>query len=336
MIAAYLERAGKFSVQEIDVPEYGRDDVLVKICATGICGSDLHYFKEGRIKNNIVTEPLVLGHESAGEVVAVGSEVKHLALGDRVTIEPGIPCLECKHCLTGRYNLCDSVRFLGAPPHHGTFREYVSHKALFVHKLPDCASFDEGACVEPLAVGYHAVSRAAINPGERVLVTGSGPIGLLAMMFARIAGAQVTITDLDAYRLGVAEKMGADNILNVSTSEVPSNSFDCVIEATGVPGIYPSVIDALAKGGRIAVVGMSNEAPRVDLTALMRKEATIIAVYRYANCFQPVLRLLEAGRIDVNPLVSHRFDLRDIVSAFSLADDPSRDKMKIMVENSGA
>ena len=334
MIAAFLERAGKLSIKEVEKPEYGSDEALIKVRATGICGSDLHYFREGRIKNNIVTEPLVLGHESAGEVVAVGSDVTRIKPGDRVTLEPGVPCLKCEFCLTGRYNLCGEVKFLGAPPTHGTFREYVSHKALFVHKLPDCASFEEGACVEPLAVGYHAVATAVIRPGDRVLVTGAGPIGLLCMMFSRSAGADVTITDLDSYRLGVAEEMGADVTINVEDQEVPKNTYDCVLEATGNSGIYPSVIEAVRKSGRIAVVGMSNTAASVDLTALMRKEAALVTVYRYANCFQPVLRLLEAGKIDVKPIVSHRFPLEEIVAAFGLAGDPGRDKMKIIVDRS--
>lgn len=334
MIAAYLESAGVLSIRDVGQPQCGSDEALIRVAATGICGSDLHYFREGRIKDNIITEPLVLGHESAGEVVAVGSEVNHLRPGDRVTIEPGVPCLQCEFCLSGRYNLCDDVRFLGAPPTHGTFRELITHKALFVHKLPDCASFDEGACVEPLAVGFHASERAGIRPGDRVLVTGSGTIGLVCMLFARISGAQVTMADMDAYRLNIARQMGADDTINVTESALPSTAFDCIVEATGNPAIYPTVIDALAKGGRVAVVGMSNEAPSVDLTALMRKEAVIRTVYRYANCFQPVLRLLAAGKIDVNPIVSHRFPLNRIADAFELAGDPSRDKMKVMVNQS--
>jgi len=154
------------------------------------------------------------------------------------------------------------------------------------------------------------------------------------MLFARISGAQVTMADMDAYRLNIARQMGADDTINVTESALPSTAFDCIVEATGNPAIYPTVIDALAKGGRVAVVGMSNEAPSVDLTALMRKEAVIRTVYRYANCFQPVLRLLAAGKIDVNPIVSHRFPLNRIADAFELAGDPSRDKMKVMVNQS--
>lgn len=333
MIAAFLERAGKISVKEVDDPEYASDEALVKIYATGICGSDLHYFKEGRIKNNVVTEPLVLGHETAGEIVAVGSDVNHLSPGDRVTIEPGIPCRKCDLCLTGSYNLCGEVKFLGAPPTHGTFREYINHKGLFIHKLPDSATLEEGALVEPLAVGYNAVTKAAIRPGERVLVTGSGPIGLTCMLFCRIAGAEhITITDVDDYRLKMAESMGADVTVNVQRQRLPDNAYNCVIEATGSADVYPSIPEAVRKRGRIVVVGMSNTAPSVDLTAMMRKEAALYTVYRYANCFQPVLRLLEAGKIDVKNMVSHRFPLNDIAEAFRVADDPTQDKMKIVID----
>jgi L-iditol 2-dehydrogenase len=256
-------------------------------------------------------------------------------LGDRVTIEPGVPCLKCEYCLTGRYNLCNSVKFIGAPPHHGTFREYVNHKGLFVHKLPDSVSYEEGACVEPLAVGFHSVSRAGIRPGEKVLVTGAGPIGVLVMMFARLAGGEVTVSDVDDYRITVAGEMGADETINSGNHELPMNTYNCIIEATGNTKIYPSIIGALKKGGRLVIVGMSNTAPTVDMTALMRKEAEIITVYRYANCFHPVLRLLEKGRIDVKALVSHRFPLTGIADAFNFVDDPSQNKVKVMVSCSG-
>jgi L-iditol 2-dehydrogenase len=155
------------------------------------------------------------------------------------------------------------------------------------------------------------------------------------MMFARLAGGEVTVSDVDDYRIGVARDMGADEIINSGSCELPMNTYNCIIEATGNTSIYPSIIKALKKGGRLVVVGMSNTAPTVDLTALMRKEADIVTVYRYANCFHPVLRLLEKGRIDVKALVSHRFPLTGIADAFSFVEDPSQNKVKVIVNCSG-
>jgi L-iditol 2-dehydrogenase len=333
MIAAFLERPGHLSVKEVDKPEYGSCEALVQIRATGICGSDLHYFKEGKIGANVVEEPHILGHECAGEVVAVGAEVDHLKPGDRVTIEPGVPCCMCDLCLSGNYNLCNDVKFLGAPPNHGTFREFISHRGTFIHKLPDNISFVEGTFVEPLAVGYNAVTKAGLRPGAKVLITGAGPIGIACMLLCRIAGAgHVTITDINDYRLNLAARLGSNRTINVRELDTPSNEFDCAIEATGESEVYPTLVQAVKKKGRIVIVGMTNSVSCIDFTALMRKEVAIFTVYRYANFYRPVLKLMELGKIDVDCMVSHQFPLKAIMKAFKIADNPSENKMKIIVE----
>jgi L-iditol 2-dehydrogenase len=333
MKAAFLEKPGKLHIKEIDEPACGNDEVVVHIKATGVCGSDLHYFKEGRVGTNVVKSPHILGHESAGEIVEVGRNVSSLTVGDRVTIEPGVPCLRCGFCLSGRYNLCNDIHFLGAPPYYGTFREYVAHHALFVHKLPENVSFEEGAFVEPLAVGYNAMRKAAISPGESVLIIGAGTIGLSCLQMARIAGAGHTaISDIDEYRLGIAKKLGADEIIAIKKDTVEPLRYDCVIEATGIAESYAIAVEAIRKGGRIVVVGMSNTPANFDFTALLRKEAPLFTVYRYVNCYKPVLNLLEAEKINVGAMVSHVFSLDDIEKAFLTAENPSENKMKILVE----
>ncbi len=331
MKAAFLERPGKLLIKDVETPVPGDDEVLVHIKATGICGSDLHYYREGRVGTNVITGPHILGHECAGEIAETGKNVTGLKVGDAVTVEPGIPCLQCDLCLQGRYNLCNSVRFLGAPPNHGTFREYIAHKALFVHKLAPGVSFAEGAFVEPLAVGYNAIAKAGLKMGDSILIIGAGPIGIVSMLFALIAGAgEVVITDFDKYRLKIAESLGG-TVLDVSKAAPESNHFDCVIEAAGDPSAYPVIIDGVKKGGRLVIVGMSNNPIPVNFTALLRKEAVIYTIYRYVNFYQPVLRLFENGKIDVNGLISHTFTLDRIEEAFKTADDPKIDKMKIIV-----
>jgi L-iditol 2-dehydrogenase len=333
MKAAFLEKPGKLNIKEIEEPACGNDEVTVHIKATGVCGSDLHYFKEGRVGTNVVKGPHILGHESAGEIVEVGKNVLSLTVGDRVTIEPGVPCLRCGFCLSGRYNLCNDIHFLGAPPYHGTFREYVAHHSLFVHKLPENVSFQEGAFVEPLSVGYNAIKKAGVSPGESVLIIGAGTIGLSCLQMVKNAGAGFTaISDIDEYRLLIAKKLGADKAILAKKEKIEPLSYDCVIEATGAGESYAIAVEAIKKGGRIVVVGMSNTPASFDFMSLLRKEAPLFTVYRYANCYKPVLNLLEAEKINVGEMVSHVFSLDDIEKAFLTAEDPSENKMKILVE----
>lgn len=177
---------------DVKIPEPKSDEVLIRIKYTGICGSDLHYYREGCIGDNIIKAPHILGHESSGEVTEIGKNVTGLKIGDNIVIEPGIPCLSCELCRKGQYNLCDQVSFFGAPPFNGTFREYVTHKSLFTHKLPDGVDLKTGALVKPLAVGFNALSRMKFKPGQKVLITGSGPIGIMIMIISIAAGARVT------------------------------------------------------------------------------------------------------------------------------------------------
>jgi L-iditol 2-dehydrogenase len=333
MKAAFLDEPGRIRVREVPEPRFGADEVLVRIHSTGICGSDLHYFRYGRVGDNVITEPHILGHESSGVVEACGDEVTNLKPGDRVAVEPGVPCLKCHFCLSGRYNLCPSVQFLGAPPYPGTFREYVAHKALFTHKLPENVSCRDAAFAEPLAVGYNAAKKASLHPGDSVLITGAGAIGLSCLQMMRLSGSgHISIADRDRYRLELAKSLGADRCIVTTEEPVPAHEFDCVIEATGSPELIPAVVDAVKKGGRIVIVGMSNEPYVIDSMKLLRKEASMLTVYRYANFFLPVLRLLESGRISVDSMLSHVFSFPDIEQAFLTADDSGLNRLKIMVE----
>lgn len=200
MKAVFLTETRKLELRDIPIPEYKTDEVLIRIKETGLCGSDLHYYKYGKVGDHIVTEPHILGHESSGIVVETGAAVTNLKKGDRVSIEPGLPCLHCEHCLSGRYNLCESVKFFGVPPFQGTFREFVTHRADFTHKLPDNLDFTMGALVEPLSVSYHTIQRLKPKFGGSLLITGAGPIGISCMIMAGLAGiVDITITGIYRY-----------------------------------------------------------------------------------------------------------------------------------------
>ncbi len=204
MRASVLRGIDDVGLEERRVPSPGPREVLVQVTAVGVCGSDVHYFQHGRIGNHVVHEPLILGHEPSGRLVAVGAEVTRHEVGQRVSIEPGVPCLSCEQCLAGRYNLCPRMRFLATPPIDGAFCEYVAVHEAFAHAVPDHITDDAAAMLEPLSVGIWACRKGRVGPGDRVLVNGAGPIGLLAAQTALAFGAtEVVVADVNAHRLGL-------------------------------------------------------------------------------------------------------------------------------------
>src|SRR3954463_14050866 len=209
MKVAVLHAPGEIRIEERERPEPGPREVLVQITAVGVCGSDVHYYEHGRIGPFVVDAPLILGHESAGRVVELGPGATKHAVGDRVTLEPGVPCGRCRECRAGRYNLCADVRFFATPPIDGAFADFVAIHEDFAFALPDSISDEAGALMEPLSVGIWACQKANVSAGDRVLVTGAGPIGLLAAQCARAFGAtEIAVTDLNARRLSLAESTG--------------------------------------------------------------------------------------------------------------------------------
>ena len=214
-LAAVLHGVNDLRVEERPIPEPGPGDVLVGMRSVGICGSDVHYLTHGRIGSFVVEAPMILGHESAGVVEAVGPGVTSLTPGDRVALEPGVPCRACSACKAGCYNLCPDVRFFATPPIDGSMARYVVHPADFCYALPEHVSLDEGALLEPLSVGLHACRRGGVGPGSRVLVTGAGPVGLTALLMATAAGAaEVLVADVRPERLDLAASLGAAVILD--------------------------------------------------------------------------------------------------------------------------
>ncbi len=344
MKAAFLDKPGMITVREIPTPEYADDQVLIRIREIGLCGSDLHYFREGRIGDHVVRQPHILGHECYGEVAEVGRQVKELRPGDRVSVEPGVPCLSCEHCREGRYNLCAGIRFLGVPNHPGAFREYIAYDPRFVHRLPDSVSDTAGALAEPLAVGYNAVQKCRVAPGSAVLVLGAGAIGLSCLKMARIAGAAtVIVADPLEHRLEAAGRIGADCGINPRREDLigrvrevtGGRMCDCSIEASGSAAAVRQAILALKKGGRAALVGMGLGEVEVPHLDILRREAVIAGVYRYRNQYRPVIELLRTHPLRVEDWVSHRYPLERLQEAMEAAGDPQVRKLKIMIQAGG-
>src|SRR5205807_9437082 len=215
--AAVLYAPHDMRIEERPVPRSGPREVLIEIKAVGVCGSDVHYYEHGRIGTYVVRQPLILGHESSGVIVDVGEGVSRERIGQRVAIEPGVPDGVCRQCRIGHYNLCPNVRFFGTPPIDGAFTNYVTIPESFAYTLPDQMSDEEGALIEPLSVGLWACRKAQLQGADRLLVTGAGPVGLLAMKVALALGAtQITMTDVSPQRLEMARKLGATRTVNVA------------------------------------------------------------------------------------------------------------------------
>ncbi|KAL9265669.1 Sorbitol dehydrogenase-like protein [Drosera capensis] len=333
-MAAWLMGLNTLKIQPFKLPPLGPHDVRVSMKAVGICGSDVHYLKTLRCADFIVKEPMVIGHECAGVIEEVGSEVKALVRGDRVALEPGISCWRCDHCKGGRYNLCPEMKFFATPPVHGSLANQVVHPADLCFKLPDNVSLEEGAMCEPLSVGVHACRRADVGPETRVLVMGAGPIGLVTMLAARAFGApRIVIVDVDDYRLSVAKKLGADEIVKVSTSleDIPEevthihqamgSDVDVTFDCAGFNKTMSTALKATRAGGKVCLIGMGHGEMTVPLTPAAAREVDVIGVFRYKNTWPLCLEFISSGKIDVKPLITHRygFSQSEVEEAFEIS-----------------
>jgi len=333
--AAVLHGVGDLRIEEVPVPEPGSKEVLVEVRAVGVCGSDVHYYDHGRIGAHVVAAPLILGHEAAGVVVAQGPDATRHQVGQRVALEPGVPCGRCRQCRAGRYNLCPDVRFFATPPIHGAFCTYLTTHEDFAFPLPDTVSDDAGALIEPLSVGVWACRKARLAAGEHVLVTGAGPIGLLAMQAALALGAtQVTITDVNPSRLKLARQTGATRTIDLRSQPLSEAGVeaDVLLECSGHPAALADGIRALAPAGVAVAVGMSpGEEATIPLAVLQNRELTLTGTFRYANTYPTAIGLVAAGRVDLEAIVSGHYALDEAEQALQAGkDDPQSVKAVVV------
>ncbi len=321
------------------MPTPGPGQVLVRLRTVGICGSDVHYFVDGRIGDALVDYPYVLGHEAAGDVVALGPGVEALAPGQRVALEPALSCGHCPICLAGRPNCCPAVRFLGSPPVPGVYAEYHVFAAHQCVPLPDNVSLEAAAALEPMAVGVHAVNLGQVRPGDRVAIMGCGPIGIVTLMAARAAGATfVAMTDPIPSRRAHAERFGADLVLDPTAVEAPAaiqavaGAIDIAFEAAGVQAAIDDATLAVRPGGTAVLIGI----PAVDRIALWahplrRKELTLIMARRANFTLEPCLRLMAKGLIDPERIVTHRYTLAQLAEGMELVHAYADGVLKAMI-----
>lgn len=347
MPAAVLHGIKDLRVDQVAAPGApAPGEVQIQIGKVGICGSDVHYWEHGRIGDFIVKEPMILGHECAGTVVAVGQGVTNLKAGDRVAIEPGVPRLSTPashfYMKRGQYNLCPDIFFFATPPDHGSFCTFVNHKADFCFKLPDNVSLEEGAMIEPLSTGIYAARVAPVKMGDTVVITGAGPIGLMNLLAARAAGAaNVIISDMVQSRLDVAVHIGATQTINGGAAELKAaaqeltegRGADVGIECAGHPSALSANIGAVRAGAVIVLIGMlAGDSAPVDINDLIVREITLRPIFRYNNTFPTGVDLLASGKVDVKPLISKRFELSEVPQAFEYVVENRETCVKAIVD----
>ena len=292
----------------------------------------------------VVEKDHILGHESAGVILAVHPSVTTLEVGDRVAIEPGTICHQCEPCLTGRYNGCEKMEFLSTPPFPGLLRRYVNHPAMWCHKI-GAMSFAEGALLEPLSVALAGLERANVRLGDSVLICGAGPIGLMTLLCCRAAGAEpIVITDLDQGRLDFSRKfvpsvrtlkvqlgVGAQDVAKQVVSAMDGIEPSVAIECTGVGSSIVSAVWAVKFAGTVFVIGVGENEVALPLMRVLTREVDLRFQHRYANTWPRAIRLVNGGVINVKPLVTHRFAIEDAVEAFHVAANPKTGAIKVQI-----
>ncbi len=337
MKVAVIEGIGKMGYIERPIPTPKANEVLVKLEYVGICGSDMHYYETGAIGAYVVEPPFVLGHEPGGVVVAVGEDVKHLQVGDRVALEPGKTCGHCEFCKTGRYNLCPDVVFFATPPVDGVFQEYVAHEADLCFKLPENVSTLEGALIEPLAVGFHAANQGGAHAGQTAVVMGAGCIGLVSMMALKAEGvSKVYVVDIMQKRLDKALELGADGVINGKDEDAVqailrlTNGAGCdlAIETAGTDITTRQCIHMTKKGAAIVLVGYSKSGEvTLPMSLALDKELTFKTVFRYRHIYPMAIEAVAAGKVNLKGIVTDIFDFDNIQEAM---DKSVQDKANIV------
>ncbi|MBE6980902.1 MAG: NAD(P)-dependent alcohol dehydrogenase [Ruminococcaceae bacterium] len=337
MKVAVMEGIGKMGYIQRPIPTPKANEALVKLEYVGICGSDMHYYETGAIGDYVVEPPFVLGHEPGGVVVAVGEDVKHLKVGDRVALEPGKTCGHCEFCKTGRYNLCPDVIFFATPPVDGVFQEYVAHEADLCFKLPENVSTLEGALIEPLAVGFHAANQGGAHAGQTAVVMGAGCIGLVSMMALKAEGvSKVYVVDIMQKRLDKALELGADGVINSKDQDVVkaimelTNGAGCdlAIETAGTEITTRQCIHMTKKGATIVLVGYSKSGEMtLPLSLALDKELTFKTIFRYRHIYPMAIEAVAAGKVNLKGIVTDLFDFDNIQEAM---DKSVQDKANIV------
>jgi L-iditol 2-dehydrogenase len=334
MRVSVLSGPSTIEMQERPVPTPGPDELLVRVGSVGVCGSDVHYYKHGRIADMVVRGPLVLGHEVGGRITAVGSDVPHDRVGERVALEPQRPCRRCRYCKTGQLNLCPNMEFFATPPIDGAFSEYVVVPADFAHPVPGSLSDAAVGLLEPLSVGIWANQKAGTTAGSRVFITGGGPIGALAGMAARAMGAtDIVVSDpVASRRQRVSELVGATAVDPTDGSFDPATlEADVFLECAGPTPALLAGIKAVRPGGTMVLVGNGEDQVTLPIREIQNREVVLTGVFRYVGTWPRAIGLAANGQVDLDALVTARFPLEEVEAALTSDDDPMSMKSVVVV-----
>lgn len=344
--AVVLVKKGLIRMETRQVPQiHDPHYVKVQIKATGICGSDVHYYTHGSIGNFVVKEPMVLGHESSGVVVEIGDAVSAVKVGDRVAVEPGIPSRYSRETMAGKYNLCPHMAFAATPPYDGTLVKYFLVPEDFVYKLADHVSFEEGAIAEPLAVAVHANRLAGTGFGQAALVLGAGPVGLLTGATARAFGAtDVVFVDIFESKLERAKQFGATHTIlwdpaldeaglaHKITKMLAGGHPNVVFECSGAEKCIRAAAKACGPAGTVVQVGMGKDDVSFPITELSVKEATLKGSFRYAEGdYDDAVKLLSTGQVNAKPLITKVFPFSEAVDAYKYNVEHAKDIAKTII-----
>lgn len=328
MTASVLRGVGDLTLEERPVPTPASDEVLIRVHSVGVCGSDVHYFKHGRIGPYIVESPLILGHELSGEIVAVGADVDESRIGQRVAVEPQRPCRVCEFCREGAYNLCPKMEFYATPPIDGAFCEYVLIQDDFAYDVPDSISDHAAALMEPLSVGIAAAQKGGVKVGDTVLIAGGGPIGIITGQVARAFGAvDVVVADINPARRQLAAGYGlrvVDPAVE-STEDLRANVF---IDASGATPAILNGIRSTRPGGTVVLVGSADEFP-LSVPEVAMRELNVTGTFRYTNTWPIARALLASGQVELDSLVTHEYGIEQVEEA--LGGEGAVDSLKRIV-----
>ncbi|KAH8168537.1 alcohol dehydrogenase groES-like domain-containing protein [Sarocladium implicatum] len=346
-----LQVTADHQLKAVNAPVYAprAGEVLLHIKATGVCGSDVHFWKTGCIGSLVFEGDCIIGHEAAGVVIRCGEGVTDLKPGDRVAVEPGVPCNNCFLCLDGKYNLCEDVQFAGVYPYAGTLQRFKAHPAKWLHKLPDSVSFAEGALLEPLSVVLHAIRQAHITLGTPVMVCGAGPIGLLALSAARASGAHpLVIADIEPTRLAFAKNLVPEcSTYQVDTKLTPEQNAArirglfgsdeyvqprLVLECTGQESSVCTAAFVARRGGVVMVVGVGKSVMHnLPFMHLSLAEIDLRFINRYRDTWPAGIACIAGSLIDVKALISHTLPLEQAKEGLALASDPRNGSIKVQI-----
>lgn len=338
---AFLTNIETIEIQKGPIPSPSTREVLIKVEAVGICGSDVSYYLNGSTGVGKLQFPHILGHECSGIVVQVG-EGSRYTIGDRVAVEPGVPCCSCSHCLSGHYNRCENISFMSSARKlkysDGAFAEYIVRPDQFVFSIDDSISFEQGALIEPLSVAYHAIQRSGVKAGQKVAILGCGPIASCVLIVLRAMGvSDIFMTDIIEHRLKQVKNLGASSAYNtkkISAEEIQllESGVDVVFDTTCNEQAINSSLKWLNKGGTLTLIGVFSSSLNIDLQTLFLKEQSIVTSFRYVNTYMPCISLVSNGLVDPTMIVSHHYPIDRIAEAFEMAVNHKDEVMKIIID----